>query len=415
MSENKVTVRDYISSLGPGAIMAASIIGPGTVTTASTQGANYGLACLWLIFLACVIAFFFQEPGSRIALGCGVDILTGVRTHMGKGMAVFLYIVILVGSLAFQAGNLAGANMALIYFFPNTSNLFWTIILSACGFAIAWMNKYKIIENVNQLLIILMVLAFVITAVTTGPTIGQFFTEGFSFQIPGGDATLALSLLATTVCPNLVLGYAAFTLEKYPNPADPIRQMKLSNFGLAVNMFITFLITSSIVICAAMTLHPQGITVASAGDMAGQLVPLIGRYAGVFFSLGLFAAAFSSTLYHISLHSLLLPKALNLDPDPKARHNRLITVLVVIVPIIIIALAGSSPVALIITAQALNGVALPLVFILCWRLTSNKEFMGKYVNKTWQNVAFGIVTALTLIFAVNALVGVATRIAGMLG
>ena len=40
--EKKLTIKDYLKSLGPGAIMAAAIIGPGTVTTASTQGANYG-------------------------------------------------------------------------------------------------------------------------------------------------------------------------------------------------------------------------------------------------------------------------------------------------------------------------------------------------------------------------------------
>ena len=45
--EKKLTIKDYLKSLGPGAIMAAAIIGPGTVTTASTQGANYGYESLW--------------------------------------------------------------------------------------------------------------------------------------------------------------------------------------------------------------------------------------------------------------------------------------------------------------------------------------------------------------------------------
>lgn len=35
--EKRLTIKDYLKSLGPGAIMAAAIIGPGTVTTASTQ------------------------------------------------------------------------------------------------------------------------------------------------------------------------------------------------------------------------------------------------------------------------------------------------------------------------------------------------------------------------------------------
>lgn len=410
----KITFKEYLVSLGPGAIMAASIIGPGTVTTASTQGASYGYTSLWLILVSCVIAYFFQEPGSRIAIGLNKDMMIGIREHMGKKTAILLYVVVLVGSLAFQAGNVSGATMALTYFFPGTSAVMWAVAISAVGCVIYLANKFSLVENVNQILIILMVLAFVITAFASGPSIGDLFTEGFSFHIPGGNATLALSLLATTVCPNLVLGFSAFTLAKYGKTDDPARAIKMSNFGLGFNMAVAFFITSAIVICAGTVLHPQGITISSAGEMAGQLVPILGRFAGVFFALGLFAAAFSSVLYHITLQERLLPKALGLDPNPKAIHNRLITAAVLLVPILIIAFSGSSPVSLIITAQALNGFALPLVFIISWKLTSDKKFMGEFVNTKAQNIIFGIVTALTLVFAINALRGVVIRIAGML-
>lgn len=410
----KITFKEYLQSLGPGAIMAASIIGPGTVTTASTQGASYGYTCLWLILVSCVIAYFFQEPGSRIAIGLNKDMMIGVREHMGKKVAVLLYVVVLVGSLAFQAGNISGATMALTYFFPGTSAVLWAVAISVIGCLIYLTNKFSLLENINQLLIILMVLAFIITAFASGPSIGDMITEGFSFHIPGNNATLALSLLATTVCPNLVLGFSAFTLAKYGKTDDPARCIKMSNFGLGFNMTVAFFITSAIVVCAGTVLHPQGITVTSAGEMAGQLVPLLGRFAGVFFALGLFAAAFSSVLYHITLQERLLPKALGLDPDPKAIHNRVITAVVLLVPIIVIAVSGSSPVSLIITAQALNGFALPLVFIISWKLTSDRKFMGEFTNSIAQNVIFGVVTALTLIFALNALRNVANTILGML-
>lgn len=410
----KITFNEYMASLGPGAIMAASIIGPGTVTTASTQGASYGYTSLWLILVSCVIAYFFQEPGSRIAIGLNKDMMIGIREHMGKKTAILLYVVVLVGSLAFQAGNVSGATMALTYFFPGTSAVMWAVAISAVGCIIYLANKFSLVENVNQILIILMVLAFVITAFASGPSIGDLFTEGFSFHIPGGNATLALSLLATTVCPNLVLGFSAFTLAKYGKVDDPVRAIKMSNFGLGFNMGVAFFITSAIVVCAGTVLHPQGITISSAGEMAGQLVPILGRFAGVFFALGLFAAAFSSVLYHITLQERLLPKALGLDPNPKAIHNRVITAVVLLVPILIIAISGSSPVSLIITAQALNGFALPLVFIISWKLTSDKKFMGEYVNTKIQNTIFSIVTLLTLVFAINALRGVVVRILGML-
>lgn len=410
----KITFKEYMASLGPGAIMAASIIGPGTVTTASTQGASYGYTSLWLILVSCIIAYFFQEPGSRIAIGLNKDMMIGIREHMGKKTAILLYVVVLVGSLAFQAGNVSGATMALTYFFPGTSAVMWAVAISAVGCIIYLANKFSLVENVNQILIILMVLAFVITAFASGPSIGDLFTEGFSFHIPGGNATLALSLLATTVCPNLVLGFSAFTLAKYGKVDDPVRAIKMSNFGLGFNMGVAFFITSAIVVCAGTVLHPQGITISSAGEMAGQLVPILGRFAGVFFALGLFAAAFSSVLYHITLQERLLPKALGLDPNPKATHNRVITAVVLLVPILIIAISGSSPVSLIITAQALNGFALPLVFIISWKLTSDKKFMGEYVNTKIQNIIFSIVTLLTLVFAINALRGVVVRILGML-
>ena len=73
-------------------------------------------------------------------------------------------------------------------------------------------------------------------------------------------------------------------------------------------------------------------------------------------------------------------------------------------PIILVALLGSSPTQLIITAQALNGVALPLVFILCWVLCNQKKFMGKYRNNIAQNIVFGAVTILTVFFALNTII-----------
>ena len=93
-----------------------------------------------------------------------------------------------------------------------------------------------------------------------------------------------------------------------------------------------------------------------------------------------------------------------MSEDPKAKHNLGVTLLVFIVPLIIIAALGSSPTQLIITAQALNGIALPLVFILCWVLCNKKAFMGKYVNTKVQNIIFGVVTALTVLFSLNTFI-----------
>lgn len=413
MSEGKLTLKDYIKAMGPGAIMSAAIIGPGTVTTASQQGALYGFTSLWILLVACVIAYFFQEPAMRISIGCKESVMVGVREHLSPGVAKFLWIVIFVGSIAFQAGNLSGASMALEYFVPGTSNLMWAVVMSLLAFIIVMLNRYKVIENVNQVLILMMVFAFVLTAFTSGPDIGDLVTEGFSFKIPGGNAVLAVSLLATTVTPNLVLGYSAFLRKKYADSQTPARDIKLAKADLGLNMFVTFLITGSIIVCSATVIHPTGKEITSAADMATQLVPLLGRFAGILFSIGLWAAAISSVLYHVSIHNTLFPTAFHVDEDPKAKHNLAVVVAVVLIPVILIAFLGQSPVQLIIAAQALNGIALPMVCVICWILCNKKDLLGTYANNLRQNIVMGCVTVLTTIFALNALISVGKSILAM--
>ena len=413
MSEGKLTLKDYIKAMGPGAIMSAAIIGPGTVTTASQQGALYGFTSLWILLVACVIAYFFQEPAMRISIGCKESVMVGVREHLSPGVAKFLWIVIFVGSIAFQAGNLSGASMALEYFVPGTSNLMWAVVMSLLAFIIVMLNRYKVIENVNQVLILMMVFAFVLTAFTSGPDIGDLVTEGFSFKIPGGNAVLAVSLLATTVTPNLVLGYSAFLRKKYADSQTPARDIKLAKADLGLNMFVTFLITGSIIVCSATVIHPTGKEITSAADMATQLVPLLGRFAGILFSIGLWAAAISSVLYHVSIHNTLFPTAFHVDEDPKAKHNLAVVAAVVLIPVILIAFLGQSPVQLIIAAQALNGIALPMVCVIFWILCNKKDLLGTYANNLRQNIVMGCVTVLTTIFALNALISVGKSILAM--
>ena len=178
-------------------------------------------------------------------------------------------------------------------------------------------------------------------------------------------------------------------------------------------MFITFLITGAIIVCSATVIHPTGKEITSAADMAAQLVPLLGRFAGILFAVGLWAAAISSVLYQISIHNALFPTAFNVDDDPKAKHNLAIVAAVSIIPVILIAFFGRSPVQLIITAQALNGIALPMVCIICWILCNKKNLLGKYANNMRQNIVMGCVTLLTTVFAVNALVSVVKNVISM--
>lgn len=412
MNENKKWgVIDYIKAIGPAFIVAAVIIGPGSVTTASVVGSKYGYQAIWIICISVILAFFYQEPAIRITLNRKVSLVQAVREEMSPVISIFLYTTVFLGALAFQAGNFLGASLAMNYFVPALSLTQWTITMALGGLVMALLSAYKILENITKVLIGMMVLAFAITAVSTGPSIGQILSEGFAFKVPGGNYILLMALLSTTVVPDIPLQLSALLKQKYlgdtqePSHELTSHRIKLAKIDLKASMIMTAVIVIAIIVCSGTILHPQGIEVKSAADMAKQLTPLLGRYAGILFSLGLWAAGFSSGLFRVTLSALLFNQAFGLEEDLKANRSRIIMVISSIVPVIIVAMFGKMPVQLIVAVQALNGVSLPIVTGILWKLTNDKNFLGEYVNTKTQNVFFGILMTMVTFFGIKVFLG----------
>ncbi|MBC5637381.1 Nramp family divalent metal transporter [Ornithinibacillus sp. BX22] len=403
IKDERISFKDYMKGLGPAAIVVAGIIGPGTITTMSVTGSSYGYQALWIIILACIFAYFYQEPATRITIVKKISIMEGVRDYIGKPVSIFLFITVLIGAIAFQAGNFTGAALALNYFIPDISLTVWALSMSLVALVIAWIGVYKILENINKVLIALMILAFVLTAFFSGPDLGDLVTVGFSFQTLGGEYWLVLALLATTMPPNIVLGLSAFTKSKYKNANNlsTKRELKLSKFDLRLNMTVTALITGAILVCAGTVMYTQGIEVESAADMAVQLTPLLGRYAAVLFSLGLWAAGFSSGLYQISLACMLMNESIGKEEDFKATRSRVIMLVTSLVPIIIIMMFEAVPIGIIVTAQALNGIALPIVAGIVLVLCNKKEVLGSAINNTRQNIIYGFILLVVTLLAIR--------------
>src|SRR5690625_967760 len=399
----KLTLKDYMKALGPAIIVVAGIIGPGTITTMSVVGADHGFKALWIVTLACIFAYFYQEPATRITIRTGMSVLEGIRKFIGKPVSIFLFGTVLIGAIAFQAGNFTGAALALNYFVPEISITMWALTMAIAALAIVWIGVYQIIENINKVLIALMIIAFVLTAFTAGPETVNIFREGFAFDTLGGDYWLILALLATTMPPNIVLGLSSFIRAKYEQEKNINihRELKLAKFDLRFSMAATLLISSAIVISAGAIIHPQGITIEGAADMAEQLTPILGTYAGILFSLGLWAAAFSSGIYQITLASRFLNEAIGKPIDNKAGRSRIVMVLASLLPVAIILAFEDVPISIIITAQSLNGLALPLVAGTVLFLANNKRFLGNHVNNLWQNIAYSIILIVVSLLALR--------------
>lgn len=404
--------RYFLGAIGPAVIISAVVIGPGSVTTASTMGANYGYEMLWVVILAALAGFFYQLPAIRITFTTGSSIIESVRIRYGKKVSLPFFFCLLFGTCVFQAGNFLGGAMAMQWLFPNIPLLAWTIILVIIGFVLVWIEKYSLLERFTKILVFIMVVSFLITAIASAPNIGTIVAEGLSFQIPGGDYMLVLAIVATTMVPDIPVSLSALLKKKYMNQDGrdyniPLEnKIKLARFDLVIGCIVTATITMTIIICAAANLHPLKIVVSSAQDMAGALTPILGKFAGVLFALGLWAAAFSSGMFRIELMPMLYNQAMGLDEDMRAARSRVLMIITSAIPIIFVAVWGAAPASLIVTAQAINGLLLPFIAAVIWKISSDKKYLGEEANKAWFNVIMAVILLISILLALRTFSGI---------
>ena len=61
-------VIEKLKNVGPGALVAAGFVGPGTVTTCTVSGASVGYTMLWALVFATVATIIFQEMAARVGI-----------------------------------------------------------------------------------------------------------------------------------------------------------------------------------------------------------------------------------------------------------------------------------------------------------------------------------------------------------
>ena len=83
-------------NVGPGALVAAGFIGPGTVTTCTVSGASYGYTMLWALLFATVATIIFQEMASRVGIVSGKGLGENIRDRIPNKALMWIAIVIVL-------------------------------------------------------------------------------------------------------------------------------------------------------------------------------------------------------------------------------------------------------------------------------------------------------------------------------
>lgn len=386
-------MKSWFKNLGPGILVSAAFIGPGTVTVCTLAGVEFGYSLLWALLLSVVACIVLQEMAARLGLvtqrGLSEAVRQEIKSPVPRILALILiFAAIVIGNAAYEAGNISGAVLGISAVFPSYSfDLgmakidLWSVLLGALALVVLAFGNFRILEKFFIILISIMSICFLATAILVGPDL-RALLEGLF--VPDTDAAglfTVMALIGTTVVPYNLFLHASLVGQKWNNT----KALSTARKELFWAIILGGIVSMSILITAASS----GVTdIVTAADLAVGLEPVLGRYATWFIAIGLFAAGISSSITAPLAAAYVVSGCLGWKKDLSSLKFKLIWSLVLLLGIIFASL-GIQPVEVIRLAQVANGILLPVVAIFLFWIVNRKSVMGKFKNNLVQNI-FGI-------------------------
>jgi len=375
-------------------IISAAFIGPGTITTASKAGAEFGFSLLWALVFSTFACIILQEASARIAISTGKNLGEAISKRFkgrSRRLIVLLFIIsaIIIGSAAYETGNLVGAVAGITLIIDIKP--YWLVLIMGLMAAIALsLPSLRIIARLMGYLVVIMGTVFLVTAFMIKPDAGEIIKGAIVPNIPEGSGAglLILGLIGTTVVPyNLFLGSGI---------ADKNQRINEMRLGLGIAIILGGVISGAVLVVGTAV---QGDY--SYQSLAASLTDGIGEWAIYLFGFGMFAAGFSSAVT-APLASAITAKSLfgtagKAKWDIGSLNFRLVWAFVLLTGILF-GVVNVRPIPVIIFAQAMNGFVLPFISVFIVIVVNDPELMGRSKLNSWISNAFmGIVVWVTMV------------------
>ncbi len=383
-------------------MVAAAFIGPGTVTTATLAGGNFGFTLLWAVAFSVIATLVLQEMTCRLGvvgqLGLGDAI---VQKTQSRGLyipaAALVICAIFIGNAAYEAGNITGAAVGLPKFSVMDINL-WGVFIGAVAFLLLASGKFRLIEHVLVGLVVCMALVFVGTAVVIAPPLLEILKCLITPTLPENGILVIIGLIGTTVVPYNLFLHAA-TLKRHAADGVTLAEARRD---ITTSVLGGGLITLCIVITAATALHGSGAPVVSLNDLAPTLQPLLGDSSSTFLAIGFLAAGLSSAITAPLAAAYAVTEIVQLRPELKNRVFRWTWQSVIIAGVLFASLS-LKPLQLILLAQIANGALLPVIALFILWVSNDKTLLREHSNNRIQNLLGCAVVGITLVLGLRSI------------
>ena len=397
-----------LAAMGPGIVTAMAGNDAGGISTYSTAGAEFGFGTLWVIPIMCVLLIIVETTAGRMGAVTGKGFAALIRERFGIRLTAFAMLALLVGNVATTFSEFAGIASGMEMFgvskylsVPVAAVAVWVLIVG---------GSYRRVQRVF-LVLSLVFLTYIVAAFMADPDWGAALqaTVMLSAQASPSFIALVIAMVGTTIAPWMMFFAQSNVVEKGLTPKDLLPQRVDAVSGTIAACLVAWFI----IVTTGAVLHPAGIAIESAADAAAALAPFAGQYAQALFAIGLVAASFLAACVLPLTTAFVVCEAFGWEAGvsftwKEAPTFKGIFTVVIAASAVVVLLPDINLLSVMLTAQLVNGIILPVLLAFMAMIAADKRIMGGFRARMASRVLLwatvGIVAALTLaLFAMQAL------------
>ena len=398
------------AAMGPGIITAMAGNDAGGISTYSTVGAKFGFATLWVIPIMCVLLIVVEITASHMGAVTGKGFAALIRERFGIRLTALAMLALLVGNVATTFSEFAGIASGMEMFgvskylsVPVAAVTVWLLVIG---------GSYKNVQKVFLALSCVFV-TYAVAAFMAEPSWENALTSTFVPQVVNDQSfvSLVIAMIGTTIAPWMMF----FTQSNVVEKGTTAKDLFSTKVDAVSGTIAACLVAWFIIVTTATVLFPQGVEIESAADAARALAPFAGQYAEALFAIGLIAASFLAACVLPLTTSFVICEAFGWEAGVSFKWKeaplfKSIFTFVIAFSAVIVLVPNINLLGIMLTAQFVNGIILPVLLVFMAIISADKRIMGTFRSRPvsraliWLTVA--IVTVLTVALLAMQILGI---------
>ena len=394
-----------LAAMGPGIVTAMAGNDAGGISTYSTVGAKFGYMTLWIIPVMCVLLIVVQTTATRMGVVTGKGFSALIRESFGIRLTALAMLALLIGNVATTFSEFAGVASGMEIFgvprwisVPVAAAAVWGLIVG---------GSYKRVQNI--FLVLSCVFAtYIVAAFLAQPDWNETFQHTLVPAASSDLGFLTVAMVGTTIAPWMMFFAQSNVVEK----GVRVRDLPYQRIDAVTGAVVGCIVAWFIIVTTGTVLFPQGIEVESAEAAAAALEPFAGQYAKAMFAIGLVAASLLAACVLPLTTAFVICEAFGWEAGvsftwKEAPLFKGIFTFIIVVSAVVILIPNIDLMGIMLTAQFVNGVILPVLLVFMAIICTDKHVMGKYavgkftrVILCFTIVVVGILSAICLVMQI---------------